>query len=302
MNFKVLFTVLTFAVAGQCMAQQQAQFTQYLYNMLPLNPAYAGSQESMSITALAREQWTGIDGAPSTQTLSIHSPLPNKNVGVGLTLIHDKIGVTNQTSVFGAYSYHLKVNEKAKLSMGLQAGATFYNSDFASIDSEDPLFAGNIKETRPNFGFGLYYYSDRYFVGLSAPQLLEKPLNGKDNKNQFSQNRHYSAVGGYVFDINPSIKLKPTVLAKYVAGAPVEFDLSANAYFKDVIGLGLSWRSFDSFDALLQLQLTDQLQLGYSYDFFTTTDLSKVNSGSHEIMVNYRFSFSNTDIISPRYF
>jgi type IX secretion system PorP/SprF family membrane protein len=302
MNFKVIFTMLTLIVAGQCMAQQQAQFTQYLYNMLPLNPAYAGSQESMSVTALAREQWTGIDGAPSTQTLSIHSPLPNKNVGVGLTLINDKIGVTNQTSIFGAYSYQLRVNEKAKLSMGIQAGATFYNSDFASIDTEDPLFTRNIKETRPNFGFGLYYYSDKYFVGVSAPQLLEKPINGQDDSNQFSQARHYTAVGGYVFDINQSIKLKPTVLAKYVDGSPMQFDLSANAYFKEVIGLGLSWRSFDSFDVLAQLQLTDQLQLGYAYDFFTTTDLAKVNSGSHEIMVNYRFSFSKTDIISPRYF
>ncbi len=302
MNYRIILIFMAFLAFGESQGQQQVLFTQYLYNMLPLNPAYAGSHESLSVTALAREQWTGIDGAPSTQTLSIHSPIPNRNMGLGLTVIHDKIGITDQTGLYGAYAYQLPLGNGAKLSLGLQAGATFYRTDFTRVDPEDAAFMNSVSEMQPNAGFGLWYSTDTYFAGLSAPQLIESKLDKNSIDSDSHLTRHYFAVAGYVFNINSGLKLKPTVLIKYVDGAPLQLDLSANVLLKDVLGFGLSYRSFDSFDGLIQFQLTDQLQLGYSYDFVTTTELSRVNSGSHELMVNYRFSFNKSNIITPRYF
>lgn len=302
MMYRIIIVLIAAFTCVGAQAQQQVMFTQYLYNMLPLNPAYAGSHESMSVTALAREQWTGLDGAPATQTFNIHSPLPGKNAGLGLTVINDRIGISNQTGVYGAYSYQLPFGNGAKLSFGIQGGATFYRTNFSQVDAEDPAFNYNMEETRPNFGFGMLYYSDKFFAGVSVPQLLESELDSRTEVSNSIALRHYFAIGGYVFDINEDVKLKPTVLVKYVEGAPTQFDLSANVLLKETLGLGVSWRSFDSFDALAQLQLTDQLQLGYAYDFLTTSRLSSVNAGSHELMINYRFSFNKANIISPRYF
>lgn len=287
-------SVLTFLVlmTGICFGQQQVMYTQYMFNGLALNPAYAGSHESISVTALAREQWTGLDGAPSTQTLSIHSPVKNERVGVGLLFLHDKIGVTDQTGIYTSYSYKLPFEDGSTLAMGLQGGVTFYNARFSEVSDVNPAFAnGDVREVHPNFGFGAYYTKDRLFAGFSIPQLMHSSFD-RDNEDSDSWIvRHYFASAGYVFDLNPDLKLKPHVLMKAVKGAPVEFDVNASVLIKERVWLGVSWRSFDSFDALFQIQVNNQLQFGYSYDFATTTELRRVNSGSHEIMLNYRFAW-----------
>jgi type IX secretion system PorP/SprF family membrane protein len=283
-------------------AQQQVMFTQYMFNGLAINPAYAGSHETISMTALARKQWVGLEGAPSTQTFSIHSPLRKERFSLGLLFLHDKIGVTNQNGIYGSYAYRIPLNNKGKLSFGLQGGYTFYNLQLSKVSTSDPAFGADIRLAQPNVGFGTYYNTDRFYAGISVPQLIESVFE-KDNPDSDSKlKRHYFATMGYVFDVNPMLKLKPNMLIKAVSGAPVQFDLNVNALFRDVLWLGLSWRSFDSFDALVQFQINEQIQVAYSYDFATTTELARVNGGSHEIMVNYRFTFTKTRIISPRYF
>jgi type IX secretion system PorP/SprF family membrane protein len=299
-HLAVLVMLMVAAQIGN--GQQQVMFTQYMFNGLALNPAYAGSHETMSITALARKQWTGLDGAPSTQTLSIHSPIRHQRMSLGLLFLHDNIGVTDQTGAYASYAYRIPVG-KGKLAFGLQGGIAYFNARFSKVSTTDQTFAGgDVREVHPTFGFGMYYNTNRFYIGVSVPQLNQSTFDRSYADSDSRIVRHYFASAGYVFDLNHSLKLKPNILVKAVEGAPVEFDLNANLLIKDVVWLGLSWRSFDSFDAVFQVQVTDQLQIGYSYDFATTTDLSRVNGGSHELMLNYRFTFIRSRIITPRYF
>lgn len=297
---KILIAVLL-AAGGYANAQQQVMFSQYMFNALAINPAYAGSQESLSMTALMREQWVGLEGAPSTQTFSAHTPFEKKRIGVGMLFMHDKIGVTHQTGFYGSYAYKIPM-ETGELSLGLQAGFTQYVARFSEVSLTDPTFqTGDISEFHPNFGVGVYYSTQRFYAGISAPQLVQSKLD-KDNGYSDSRiRRHYFMHSGYVFDLNQDLKLKPNVLIKMVEGAPVEIDLNANFYYKNLIGLGASWRSMDAIVMLLQIQITDKLQFGYAYDF-GTTDIRRVSSGSHEFYLNYRLSLSKSKIITPRYF
>ncbi len=284
-------------------AQQQVMFTQYMFNGLAINPAYAGSHESLSLTALIREQWVGLDGAPSTQTFAAHTPLKNERVALGFMFLHDKIGITNQNGAYLSYAYRIPM-KNGKLSFGLQAGFNNYKATYSSLEFDDDFaFSSNdVNKTLPNFGAGLYYYSDKFYAGFSVPQILKNELDEDNSDTDSKLIQHYFLTAGIVFDLSNALKLKPNVLMKVVEGAPVEWDINANLLIKEVLWLGLSWRSFDSFDALIQFQLTDQLQVGYAYDFATTTDLRRVNSGSHEIMLNYRFNFSKSKLITPRLF
>lgn len=302
-NIKLIIICMLMTVGYMTHGQQQVMFTQYMFNGLALNPAYAGSHETISITALAREQWTGIDGAPSTQTLSVHSPVFNNRIGLGLLVLHDKIGVTEQTGVYAAYSYKIPFVNGANLALGLQAGVNMYDARFSEVSDINPVFAaGDVKEAHPNFGFGAYYFTDKFYAGISVPQLAQNTFDKNNEDSDSKIVRHYFANAGYVFDLNESLKLKPNVLVKAVEGAPVQFDLNANLLINEVIWVGVSWRSFDSIDALFQLQITERLQFGYAYDFATTTDLRRVNGGSHELMINYRFTFNKSKIVTPRYF
>jgi type IX secretion system PorP/SprF family membrane protein len=301
-KIKFVGALVFLLASGRGIAQQQVMFTQYMFNGLALNPAYAGSHETVSVTALARKQWTGLEGAPSTQTFSIHSPIRSQRMSLGFLFLHDNIGVTDQTGVFGSYAYRIPINAKGKLAFGLQGGYSYYNSQFTKVSPTDPTFAYDVRLVHPSIGFGLYYNTDRFFLGVSVPQLNQTSPNISTPDSDSHLVRHYFATAGYVFDLTHALKLKPNILLKAVDGAPVEFDLNANLLIKEVIWVGLSWRSFDSLDGILQLQVNDQLQVSYSYDFATTTDLSRVNGGSHELMLNYRFSFIKTKIITPRYF
>ena len=305
----VLIVILTLGLLVPSQAQQDAMFTQYMFNGLALNPAYAGTHQTMEFTALARDQWTGLEGAPSTQTFSMHSPLRNRSIGLGLMVIHDQIGITNQTGVFGSYSYRIKLANRGVLSMGLQAGFSFYNENLAellpSLKSQiDPNFTGNeVNEFLPNFGAGLYYYTKQFYLGFSSPHLIRnKYYQTEIPELESRQERHFLLNGGYVFDLNKSLKLKPSTLVKYVAGAPMEIDANLSLLIEETVWVGASYRSFASFNALLQINLSDKLQIGYAYDFATVTDLSKVQGGSHEIMLNYRIRPPRTRMLTPRYF
>lgn len=297
---------LSLVLASSCtglFAQQQVMFTQYMFNGLAINPAYAGSHETLSLTALARIQWTSIDGAPRTQTFSAHSPIVNQRMALGGLILHDKIGVTDQTGAYLSYAYRIPVTEKGRLAFGIQAGFSFYKANFSQISSTDPAFANSdVREMHPNVGAGVYYNTDRFYAGFSVPQLIQSEFDQDNADSDSKLVRHYFATAGYVFDLNSALKLKPNVLLKSVSGAPVELDINANLLIKEIVWVGLSWRSFDSFDALLQLQLTERLMFGYAYDFATTTELSRVNGGSHELMLNYRVPLTKGKIITPRYF
>ncbi len=303
---KYLLVGLVLLMSSSAFSQQQYMFTQYMFNGLAINPAYAGSHESLTLTTVARKQWVGFPGAPSTQTFSAHSPLKFGNASVGGVIYHDKIGALNQTGLNGIYAYRIPIG-KGKLSMAIQGGFYHYATDYTGVKiiSEggnivDPEFQYDISKFVPNFGAGLYYHTSNYYVGFSIPQLINVPAwnsetGGVDNI------KHYFIHGGYVFDINRDLKLKPNFLIKAVTGAPVEFDLNANLLIKNRVWVGFSYRSLESIDAIVQLQLNNELQIGYSYDF-GTGGIGNYNSGSHELMLSYRIKTRKEIILTPRYF
>ena len=305
LNIKFL-TILSFIVlfSLKTEAQQDPMYTQYMYNTLSVNPGYAGSRGALSITGLVREQWVGIKGAPSTQTLTLSSPIYNDNMGLGLSVINDNVGPIHQTMLFADYSYSIQTTENAKLAFGLKAGVNVFQADLLSLhpnQSADPSIYNISNRLLPNVGVGAYYYSDKGYVGISAPKLLQHNLKTGET-SESKERRHYFLIGGYVFDLSESLKLKPSFLVKAVQGAPVSIDVTANLFIHDKLGIGLAHRLDDSFSGLLQYYFTPQFRVGYAYDF-TMTELRHYNSGSHELMLGYDFNFvDDKRIRSPRFF
>ncbi len=285
-------------------AQQVAQYTQYMFNGLAINPAYAGSHEALSATFLSRFQNVGLPGSPNTQTLSLHSPLLNKRVALGLLVIHDHISVVDQTGIHFSYAYRLPVTSKGTLSMGLQGGMSFYRADYSHLDiynPSDPVFGNDIREARPNIGAGLYYYTRLAYVGVSMPHLINNVFDRGAQFQTIYQNKPIILTGGYVFTLNRMLKFKPNALLKFLDNRPVEFDLNANLLLDEVVWVGLSYKSSNSIALLFQAQVTDQLQFGYSYQV-STGPINAVAVGSHELMVNYRFVYNKKGLVNPRYF
>ena len=273
-----------------------------MFNGLAINPAYAGSHEALSATALARFQNVGLKGAPQTQTFSLHSPLLNKRVALGLLAIHDEISVINQTGIHFSYAYRIPVSTKATLSMGLQGGLGFYNANYTKLDTPpDNAFDEDIREFRPNIGAGLYLFTTNYYVGLSAPHLVNNAFDRGAEFETVYQNRPILFTAGYVIPIHRLLKLKPSFLLKFIDEVPVEFDLNANLLFDEVVWVGLSYKSTKTVSLILQAQVTDQIQFGYAYQI-TAGPIRVVELGSHEIMLNYRFQFNKKGLVSPRYF
>lgn len=304
LKFYIIAVILLTNIATS-FAQQDPMFTQYMFNTLAVNPGYAGSRGALNVTGLLRNQWVGIDGAPKTQTFFAHTPIINKNMAVGLSVVNDKIGPINQTFIYGDYSYTIKVTDNSKLAFGLKGGVNIIKGNLTSVDlteQNDQSFSSNIDyKPLPNFGFGLYYHSERWYVGLSTPKLLENKIEASVDYSKLSEKRHYFLIGGFVVDISESVKFKPSILTKVTVGAPVSLDFTANFLFKDKIWLGAGHRLGDSFSALMQLQLNEQLRVGYAYDY-TISKLTKYNYGSHEIMLSYDFIYRKDKILSPRYF
>ena len=305
MNKRLLTILISLAIALNIVsAQQDVMFTQYMFNEVTINPAYAGSHDVVSLTGLVREQWVGIEGAPSTQSFNAHTPLRNNKIGLGMSLINDKIGVSNKLNLYGSGSYRLKLSESMNLQFGLQAGFTHHRADLSSLDVEDgseEIFTqGTASKMLPNFGGGLYFFTDVFYLGFSVPQLITNKLVVGDLELA-KQERHYFVTAGYVFELSDKVKLKPTMFYKYVKGAPMQLDFTGSFIVQDKYWIGGAWRSFESVDLLLGYQATEQLFLGYAFDY-SLTNLNEYNSGSHELVVNYRFAFSKNKILTPRYF
>lgn len=289
------------------MAQQSPVISQYMFNGLLINPAYTGSKPFTSATMMVRKQWAGFEGSPSTQTASIHGLLENKKVGLGMYASNDHAGITNRTDLFGMYAYHIELGE-SKLAFGLQGGFTYMKStlsDLKVFQANDPVYELNtVSNVLPNFGFGAYYYGEKFYAGFSIPEMVsydpDRALSLKLN-NVHRIVRHYFLTSGYVFIINEQVKIKPSVLVKYVYGAPLQYDINTNVLLNNIIWLGASYRSGDAVVVLAEYQLSNKLRIGYSFDL-TLTELRNYSAGSHEIMLGYDFGYQVPKLKTPRYF
>ena len=299
-KFKLLIGIFVLISSiSTVFAQQDPQYTQYMYSMNILNPAYAGSRGVTSIGLLGRTQWVGVDGAPQTATLSINGPV-GKNVGLGFSVIHDEIGPVKEDNAYVDFSYTLNLSEEDKFAFGIKAGATFLNvREFRTVDS-DPLNVP-VSLVAPNFGVGLMYYNDRFYAGLSVPNFIEsRYLDTKNGiSSSASEKTHYFLTSGYVFDLDENLKLKPSTMLKAAPGAPLSIDLSLNLLIQEKVELGLSHRLDDSISGMVGFQVSQDLRIWYAYDY-TTTNFGVFNSGSHEIMI--LFDLNKKKIKSPRFF
>lgn len=304
----ILILSFTLMLCGTAKAQQDAMYSQYMFNTLAINPAYAGSRNVVSATALFRNQWTGIDGAPKTGTLSVDAPILDKKIGIGAQIFTDKLGITQTNGGTLSAAYRIRM-EKGSLSFGIQTVFSQYRANYTDVilspsGGYDPAFADNVSKFLFNVGTGVYYNSDRFYIGLSALDLMPNKLTSYDSNGLnlgSEQALHLFLATGYVFPLAEDFKLKPSVLVKGVKGAPIEADLNAALWIKDVISIGAQYRTNADIGAMIEIQAAPQIRIGYSYDH-STTALKNFNSGSHEIMLRYEFGFSKGKILSPRYF
>ncbi len=290
-------------------AQQDPMYTQYIFNLQTINPAYAGSWKSIGVTALAREQWVGLQGHPSTQTFSFQTPLRSENVGLGMNVVLDHLGLEKRLSVNFDYSYQVLLSDITTLRFGIKAGFTNYSNNLTAYsqypdNQSDPVYQTNIENKfMPNFGFGLYLSSEKYYLSLSLPRIIEGnyQINANNAYTTTSEIRHLFFAGGMVFRLTDNIKFKPTFMTQTVLGAPFQYDLSANLLLAEKFWIGGMYRSGDAIGAVAQWIFNKNLRFGYAYDF-TTTDLQNFHNGVHEIMISYEFTYSNRRYVSPRYF
>lgn len=286
-------------------AQQLPQFTQYMYNTISINPAYAGSREALSIVGLHRSQWVGFDGGPITQTLSIHSPLRNDRIGLGLSFIEDDLGPENYSYLYADFSYTIPTGATGKLAFGLKAGFTSYSldPDFRNSQSFDPSIRGIEDRWTPNIGLGLFYHTNRFYIGASAPRILNTDRNTADGFEALERLSYY-AIAGVVLDLSESIKFKPSTLMKATNGAPLSFDFTGNFLFNEKFWLGASYRlnqDTGAFGGFADIQVSRQLRVGYSYEK-PISDIRAYTSGTHEVLLIYEFKFLSSKLKSPRYF
>ncbi len=301
---KSKLTFLLLIIANVIFAQQEAQYSQYMYNTISVNPAYAGTRNVLSVLALHRSQWIGFDGAPTTSTFSISTPIPETNLGFGISAISDRIGPTEQTTISTDISYTIRLGEKTNLSFGAKGTASFFSFDqykVSPFQANDPKWKSLSSKLAPNFGVGTYLHSDKYYLGFSIPNVMESNYYNDNQIAINSQRMNYYLIGGYVFDVTDWIKFKPAVVSKIVTGAPVQLDISGNALFMNKFVLGAAYRWDAAISGLAGFQINDGLFVGYSYDF-DTTSLSKYNYGSHEVFIRYEFIFKNDKLVSPRFF
>jgi type IX secretion system PorP/SprF family membrane protein len=304
MKTKLLGLVLLL-LSGISYAQQDAQFTQYMYNTININPAYAGSREAMSVFILHRAQWVGLDGAPTTTTASINTPINESNVGIGVSVINDRIGPTIENNLAVDFSYTIPVSDEYKLSFGLKATANILDVDFTKLttyNSGDPRFQNNIdNKFSPNIGIGFYLHSDKSYLGISAPTLLETKHFDNNSSSVAYERIHYYVIAGHVFDLTENVKFKPSLLTKFVQGAPLQVDLSGNFMINEKFTAGLSYRWSAAVSAMVGFKASESWFIGYGYDL-DTTKLGDYNSGSHEIFLRYELFKKINKITSPRFF
>ncbi|WP_378187002.1 type IX secretion system membrane protein PorP/SprF [Aquimarina sp. W85] len=317
MNKLLLFLILiSIMYTSKSYTQQDSQYTQYMYNTININSAYTGSRGVLSVLGLYRTQWVGLDGAPSTQTLAIHSPINQKNkIGIGLSIINDNAGPSQETSFNANFSYTLKLSKKGRFSFGLNAGGNLLNVDLVSLrkynDNDQLLLQDVDRRFSPGVGLGLYYRNDNFYMGLSAPNVLEtehfdsSSLSDNSLETSFlaSERINYYFITGYVFEVAPLIKLKPAALIKYVQGTPWQFDISANMLFYEKFTLGASYRFSEAVSALAGFQISESLMIGLSYDReISELGKSEFNKGSFEFLLRFELKRVFSKGLTPRFF
>lgn len=303
---KLLLGTLLMLASFSSNAQQETQHSMYFFNPVLLNPAYAGSQEAIQVTATVRDQWTNLKGAPKTQVLSLHSPLKKENIGVGFTVLNDQLGITKNTGVYADLAYSIKVNKKNnRLAFGVKVGMDFFRQDFSSLrvnDNTDALYTEgfNYKKNLFNIGAGLYYYGKRHYIGISTPRLVKNKINLASDQQALQEN-HYYAFGGIVIKLNPAINMRPSFIVKYVNNAPLSIEGNLSFLFYDKIWIGAMYRHKAATGLNIMYNINQNLRIGYAYDY-QLTSLQKFSQGSHEIMLSYDLRSKAKGFKSPRYF
>lgn len=298
-----IFSIVLMFTAFVSFAQQDAQFTQYMYNTININPAYAGSRGALSMFALHRTQWVGLEGAPVTNTVSMNTPLNSSNLGLGISLINDKIGPTHENTISADFSYTVPTSETYKLSFGVKATANLFDLDESRLtpaQAGDPSLQ-NYNTFSPNIGAGVYLHSDKAYVGLSIPNFIETNRYDDNEVAIFKEKINYYLIAGYVFDFTDSIKFKPAFLSKMTEGAPLQVDVSGNFMINEKFVIGVAYRWSAAMSAMVGFQVSDGMYIGYGYDQ-ETTNLENYNSGSHEIFLRYEIFKNNGKITTPRFF
>ena len=289
----------------QTYAQQDPQYTQYMYNHSNINPAYAGSREGLQIFGLYRTQWVGLEGAPKTATLSVNTPLGDSGLGLGVNFVNDHLGVMDDNTLSVDLSYAIDLNHQYKLAFGLKGSANLLDVNYSKLhiyNPTDPVAEDDIKnEFSPNIGAGLFLYSDKAYVGLSAPHLLTRSRYDDNEVRTLRQKMHMYLTGGYVFDLNPNLKFKPAAMVKMEQGSPLQMDVSANFMFLDKFTLGAAYRWDAAVSGLVGFQVSESIFVGYSYDA-ETSKLARYNSGSHEIFMRFSLFNSYKRVAAPRFF
>ncbi len=316
-NLSFSFVLMLFCIISfKSIAQQDAQYTQYMYNTISVNPAYAGSRGVMSIMGLHRSQWVGLDGAPRTQTLTLNTPIgDSQRLGLGVSIVNDEIGPTDETYFDIDFSYTIPTSDTGKLSFGLKAGGHLLNVDFqrlSQFNANDNLFENNIdNKFSPNVGIGVYYHTDRFYFGVSAPNLLETDHFDESTTDSNStaisflaeERINYYFIAGHVFDLSSEVKFKPAVLSKLVFGAPLQVDVSANFLLYDRLTLGAAYRWSAAFSALASFQVSDAMMIGFAYDRETTElGQTQFNDGSYEVMLRFELFKKYNRMLTPRFF
>jgi type IX secretion system PorP/SprF family membrane protein len=308
MREKLLYIVILLILAcGRLSAQPHPVSSLYMFDPMLINPAYAGVPVQFSATFIHRDQWVNLPGAPKTSSLTMQSSFFKSRVGVGFALTNDQIGIHNDIGIYATYAYHLPISRTTKLSMGLQAGFNHLASDYTLLHIRvlsDPNLQSRITKMNPNFGAGLYYYSEQFYLGFGVPFLLEnKIVDVEGVLSEAKQSRNYYMNAGYTFTPDQNFKVTPSILVRMQEGAPLGIDVNATASYKEIVGLGVSYRSNDAVIFLFQLKLFNNLHLGYAYDY-TTSDLNQFSNGSHEILLNYRFKIPgiHKGLLCPAYF
>ncbi|MFD2568566.1 PorP/SprF family type IX secretion system membrane protein [Pseudotenacibaculum haliotis] len=299
----IAIVVIGLISCSNLFAQQDPEYTQYMYNTMVINPGYAGSKGYGSLTLLGRSQWVGVNGAPETQTLSFHTPLGLSNLGLGFNLIKDELGPSEEIYADANISYTLRTSEVGNLAFGLRLGGRMLNIDWSKGNFQNPdvVFNQNINNRfLATVGAGFYYYTDKWYLGLSVPNFLRTDHYDDLVESVAIERLHYFLILGRVFDLSEDVKFKPAALAKIVSGAPLSIDISANFLFNERFTAGLSYRWDDSISALINIQVNDRLQIGYAYDL-TTSNFRNYNSGTHEVMLTYDL-LKAPKLKSPRFF
>lgn len=303
-SFCCILLVIIFQT-NQLQAQQQPQYTQYMYNTMSINPAYAGSRGMLSAFAMHRNQWVGMSNAPVTNNLAIHTPLKESKLGLGLSIVNDRIGPIDENLISVDLSYSLQLNQDYQLSMGIKATAQLFSLSPGRLNPEiptDPLLQPVNSEFSPNLGAGLYLHSEKAYVGLSVPMFFDRQLLSNDESVAVRPERMtFYAIGGYVFELSPALDFKPAIMTKIQEGAPMQVDVSANFRLFDEFVLGTAYRWSAAFSALAGWQINDRFFVGYAYDV-ETTPLRHYNSGSHELFIRFELLNREGKIISPRFF